>query len=615
MRALAGVEPSELVSLVEAGDAEPRRRVARALAARDAYLELAIGLLGGPLDDVGSLALQGQIARWTSTPLAAPKSGETLERDVKALVSRESDDVFLIDRGAGVAASFRRLSRRADVPLATALDPRLAGNPRLVRPLAGGWFALSSALAHAYPSADLVGYGVEPFAARKDRRGWLALVPRNLAQRTASEVLVDWCIAAASDNPRDKTAGLRALVASGWPAALDWTESLVRAGDPIARGVLLDAAARGAVAPILTGAQAVRRTLDEFDALIATNEARAERRVYALMRQPARAPNGDSLVDTLLSGWDELGSRGRRARWQVLARWGSFGPDAARISELAQAELQRADLDAPLALAVIEALAARGPQAARAAIELTPQAARLLLLESTPRRTLLLADARVDPPAALTPSDEHAPQFVAWLAGRGKARRAAELASALLTAQPTTDLFPVLEPWRRAGEAGMLRSLLGQLAASVGSAHERAATRLRFLLGQLDPAAAGQFARSLTLPEPGDGLAGADLPVLARLVSAPQTRLARKAVEALQAELLFRAAQPKATEAPAELLAAFDQIIESFTATGRDVELDPLLTTLDQLLRGAPARWVRSLAGRWPLPPRAVPILLGESGR
>lgn len=609
VRELEGATTEQLVELLSAADAEPRRRVARALASRDEYLGLALELFGTPLEDVGRQAVRGLVARWAPDPLALPKHGNSLGRDLAQMVERENRDVFLAPRGMGVADAFHALDRQADSPLELVLDPGLKGAATLTRDMSGGWYDLSLALARSQPRAELVGYGVDPFVPRAKRRGWIACVPRNLLARSASDVLEAWCLAAIDEDPRTRTDGLRALVGTGWPAALIWAEARVRAGDLLARGVLLEAAARGDVSPVLTTQSAVRRTLDEFDALIDENPRRAHRRLAALFGQPATTPTGESLIDTLLDGFDELSDASRTARWWVLAAWGSHGADAERVAELARAQLTRDDLSSEALEALIGALALRGPGANRLPLALSARQTERVLVVSEAHDLLRFADAAVDPDPAGGAS--RPALCVSWLVGRGDVERAVEFTEARLAADAEFDPARALAIWQTAGEAGAIEPYCRRLALARGD-EDPFVRRLRFLFGLLDPVEAGRFARAASIPPGGTGLATADLPVLAAIVSGPWVETAKRVVETLQAELLVRASQPDETEPPTALLAAFDRILADFTAQGRDVELDPLLSVLERLMRRAPAPWARELRGRWPLPPRVQARPLGQ---
>ncbi|MEX1025382.1 MAG: hypothetical protein WD226_09915 [Planctomycetota bacterium] len=595
VRALEGVEATTLEELMSARDAEPRRRLARALAVRDEHFALILELTGGPLDDVALAALGGQIARWLPEPLERGKGGQALERDLGALASRSERAVFAVRAGANVRSSLAALQRQAETPFGLALDPALEENARTDAATGGSWLPVVQHLSAALPNADLLGYGVDPFVPVGERRGWVAIVPRAASARTSTDLLVDWCRATSADDPFRRTRAVAALFATGWPAAVRWVATLAAAGDPLARGVLLDAAAEGGVAPVL--ALDVERTLAELDALLPVESVRAHRRLDALIEHPpALGP------DALFANWDALAEPARWARWVLLGAWGTRAASAERASELARRELARRELDPRFVEPVLAALAAREPGSSRAAFELTPHATELVLAEWDARRLELLVAARVDPSPAVE-GDVDPVALVAWRLGRGAVGPAAELAVRHLALAGSSDLYPALLAWR--DEAALVARFLDQLVR-LADADSVRVRRLRFLAGHLPAPEAGAYLRELRLP--ALGASDLDLQLLTRLVVEARGPRAGKALELLRFGLAQSAQRDK--EAPVELMAAFDRVIDGFTATGRDVEIDPVIGFLEELMRVAQAPWVPHWRGRWPLPPRVRTIEL-----
>ena len=471
-----------LVQRARSGDAEVRMRLGRAVSVADRDLSLATLFLAESdrqLVAIGERALRDRVVRWNPLFDGPVAVGDILTLHLRDQALRVPPTTLRLSLAGTLGEVCARLERHADLPFGLAVDPGLGDQRRGERSpaeLVGSWEVIVPLLADAYGVVP-VGHGLvgEP---EDQRFAFLRMTRPAEAREDTLTILLRWCrdVLSATDSLR-RVESARALASSGWPDALAWLETRLRAGDDLVglEGVL-HAAAAGRQVPAFQHAEAVRRLLELADADLGSDRptvrARADRIADGLRRAGCVAPDGQPLSDVVLDGWEQLGEEQRWLRLVVLEGTRCpRGHDRARetlMDASASGRLRRQGLRA-----LVAAIAGRPrlePGTAPLAIAPLPDAASLLGVAATAEEgaelARLLALAGFAPPSELhdparLPADWDMGPRVAvlgWLAESGAAVEAGQHLTALLMRTPGDaslrgqELQRALSPWRRRGE-------------------------------------------------------------------------------------------------------------------------------------------------------------------
>ncbi|MEW6074144.1 MAG: hypothetical protein AB1726_16310 [Planctomycetota bacterium] len=643
---LEPADASRVQAAAASGDAEVRRRLARALGAADRHLGLALSLLGASapaVREVGREAVLAALGRYDPDLLVPPLVAEDLARALAIQGELRLVEVAQVDLAAPLGESLEILGRRPEVAVALVLEPDLptrpawpsAGEPVLA---AGPWWDLVAALAAAH------GVGIEAFglppergAGRGPGGGFVHFTPRSEAGRgRAGELLLRWSEAfATSSSVARRAAAARALAASGWPAALAYLEVRWSEGDEAALEGLLLAAGRGSVALSLLRPSAVRtlvaRAEADLDGADPAAGDRAHRVLYALSAGKAIGPAGEELAPAVLAGWESASPRGRWLRLALLEGMGISGDHGAEARARTRALLMDRPGSVPPAL-LVQALRAWIVLAGEEGEELVlSDPVGLLLAPRDPAETeelvLLLRRARVVPPSSWRPPADLPARFgppprlavFAWWLGREPEVAGAHLRALVAGAGLDPRLAGELagEVLRRAVRRGEGPAAAVALAAARALAADDA-ERLRLdraaLLGEcLAPAEVGELLARLTAADRDPGR-GPDLALLGAVGGIPARQgapaEAREALLGLFGSLLAADVPP---ERAAGVLGALERVLEGLFAGGeREGGLgEAVLATIESRRREhRSTKLAEELRRRdWPLPPgvRLVP--------
>ncbi|MEM7306065.1 MAG: hypothetical protein AAF682_05310 [Planctomycetota bacterium] len=507
-------EHSELLlRAIEGGDAEVRRRLGRAVGADDGALALVVDLLGegGAALGVGREAGAEIAARWSTSLDWQPLTDLELARALERRSHGRRADLLAIDMAAPLAETVDRLARIGGLPIGVVLDPALgaratqpAFDERL--PYLGTWDQLVLALSVAH-GVGLEGAGLDTDGDSEGGAFLRFTQPGEAGLRTGAETLLAWLQAAGegqAPSPR-RDAALRALVETGWPAALPLAVGRWERGDEGA----LDAVLSGAAVERWTPALARRSTIEVLLsrlrlALGGGRVEEADRIARALAGAPCRLTDGASLPALLASPWESAGPEERRRLLVALEATACAGAEgweerlrAALAEPAASSELLRQAVRAWAAVVV----PAGGPSGAAP----TPAAPAALLgagrgwrrevygeLGSWIQRAGLVPPATLRDPGRLAqmglgPAESGARGvLLGWWLGSGEA----DVAAALLAAAPTParTLGGLLGAAVRRGEGDEVRALLAR-ARQFGpdEATGLALDRVALFAGVLEP--------------------------------------------------------------------------------------------------------------------------------
>jgi len=369
---------AQLASRANAGDAEVRTRLARALGSHERHLELVALFLverAPPLVQVGELALSDLLEAWLPDLDQPALSGADLSQRVAQLADAAGGGRVRVQLRGELASALDRLARFGPLPLEIALEPGCEGarfesgaERSAVQAVEGTWDeVLAGLVARARLAVDapvtwpLHGEGARIFvrvhAGRTQERGTPAQRVRAWVQAFAQP-----------GDEAQRTRAARALAGSGWPAAIAWFERRwLEQRDPAALAGLVLAAGRGRVAPALATRASVLALIEAIELEARAGDAAAMERAHALRRALERvgpwATDGSELGALLVQGADPRAGFASWWRLCVLRAWRSPAP-AAR-------EYALAALAAPPGAAPPAALAA----ALRAVVALPPRIA------------------------------------------------------------------------------------------------------------------------------------------------------------------------------------------------------------------------------------------------
>ncbi len=495
-------------------DAEAQARLAQALGAHDAQLDLATLLASDDAPNArraGEQALRRMVSRWDGAAKPEARSGERVWEELRGrfegvfaleLGAADLDEhVELLAREAPIFVSEGGASRR----VALVLDPPLFETLARARAEAGGaprrtpswregaFDTLLQALTQSNKAA------VEAFGFDGDAPWlWVHSAPAD-ATANAAELVRSWCRSVVLGRERTRgEAAARALAQCGWPAAMPWLTGLwLERNDGNALAGVLVGAARGRVAPALLRTAALDGLLAEFE--------RREREVQgprwerfrrefalALARFPQQTLDGDD-VAARVAQWAE---REPASRARVEAALEIFrglrtapAPWRARIETLASSSVEATAnevLDAGQWLRALGAWAAlvEGPCAPRTIRLEFAQLAQLLERRRDGEWLELLervcAAPAVDDAARARLGSAPAPTRALWIEALMSGAAPLEAAAALV--RDWIDGAAALEPLgtrlarrvRRGDGRGVARLLELARAGTAGRSAERA---------------------------------------------------------------------------------------------------------------------------------------------
>lgn len=352
----------DLAAAADAGDAELRLRLARAIGREDRHLDLAVLFAGERrprLFQLGRQALGDQVSRHAEELFAAPARGRELTERLADLDDQIRVHALELEAFTTLREALDRIGRLGGAALPLVTDPELEGD-LLVPPVTGTWEQLVAYIAHE------VGVGLEGHALGKPGEflpfGFLRVCRlRDAGTRSGAELLMQWAVDSEHHPDPDRRANAaRALADAAWPGALEWLgRRWASRRDDASLAGICRAAARDRVVSQLLRADVVRELLADVDANLATQDRFERERALEILRALAALPpvdgRGASLAGVAIEGWDRLDDRRRWARLVVLEGMASGDAEVARV---VRAELGREALAPGLARQALRAFVA-----------------------------------------------------------------------------------------------------------------------------------------------------------------------------------------------------------------------------------------------------------------
>jgi len=529
------------------GGAEVLLRLGNAIGSDDRHLGLAALCFAD--DDanvrrVGKRAIEDLVLAWLG--VEAESRGRPLDAIVANLPAEPQrrfaltlghrsliEEIDLVDRA-------QRFDEELGLPrFGVSIDPKLRADRRpghvTGEPVHGTWLELLASIVAPERFLQRDPWTLEIFGGQLDAL-WIRVVAPDARRFDQSPewVLGRWLRTYLTTLDRDEqTRAALALAGSGWPAVVLWLEERwLEEGESAAFAGLVHAAARGRCAPGLTSELGYAELLHALDrsteAERGPSTAELVRALIALGRLDGA---GRSLAHELVDGWSALPASSRNVRLAILAECG--GPPAsfaaARARELAGDD----ELGGKLAWRTVVALAARPTSsslslAAARAREVVAGALAAGVRPARIARTVARAGAP-PPPAWREPSavaDERWDvrlTVLTWWLEIGATDAAAEHVRRFASADTELDLGAVLAALRRAGRAGLVRTVLDRafpedLGELESASPAWTGARLAALAGVVDDTSA------LWLAEHSPGRTVADLTVLGALAGRSAAR-------------------------------------------------------------------------------------------